>query len=216
MKLSAVLLAGGESRRFGGDKVTVLFEGQPLWRRQLDLLQSLAPAEILISSRTDPLWRPANTRFVPDTVPSRGPLSGLVAAMARMQGTHLLALAVDMPLMTGTLLRQICELIQPGHGVMPYIGTRAEPLAAVYPHESLAHLAASLEIGEFSLQPVAGKLVRAGVLSVVEVSESDRKFYRSINEQSDLAAAYPSEEGATSSLEKRSISRSVTVTEANS
>lgn len=185
MKLSAVVLAGGESRRFGRDKATALFERQPMWRRQLDLLQRLAPAEILISSRTDPLWRPSDTTFVPDTGPSRGPLSGLVAAMAQMRGTHLLALAVDMPLMTETILRQICERTQPGRGVMPYIGTRAEPLAAVYPHESFAHLSASLETGQLSLQRISDKLVRVGMLLVIDVPEPEHGNYRSINEPAD-------------------------------
>src|SRR5207253_814771 len=92
--ITAVLLAGGESRRMGRDKATVLFRGKPLWEIQFDLLRKLGPPEIFVSARTDPLWRPADVHFIADEPPSRGPLSGLVASMAKMRSAHLLTLAV--------------------------------------------------------------------------------------------------------------------------
>src|SRR5204862_7321021 len=97
MNISSVLLAGGESRRMGKDKATVVFRGQPPWEIQLGLLRKLEPAEIFISARTDPSWRRAAVQFVADATPSRAPLSGLAASLARMRTTHRLALGIDMP-----------------------------------------------------------------------------------------------------------------------
>src|SRR5690349_1598792 len=99
MNISAVLLAGGESRRMGKDKATILFRGKPLWQIQLELLRKLNPSKILVSARTDPSWRPGDVQFVADVPPSRGPLSGLAASLAGLRTTHLLALAIDMPFM---------------------------------------------------------------------------------------------------------------------
>ena len=42
MNVSAVLLAGGESRRMGKDKATLLFRGKPLWQIQFERLRKLA------------------------------------------------------------------------------------------------------------------------------------------------------------------------------
>ena len=53
MKISAVLLAGGESRRMGKDKATLSFQGKPLWQIQLELLRQLMPQEIFVSARSD-------------------------------------------------------------------------------------------------------------------------------------------------------------------
>src|SRR5438477_7680994 len=64
MNISAVLLAGGESRRMGRDKATLLFRGRPLWEIQFDLLRTLQPEEIFVSARTDPPWRPSGMQFV--------------------------------------------------------------------------------------------------------------------------------------------------------
>src|SRR4029077_13078519 len=135
MSISAVLLAGGASRRMGRDKATMVFRSKPLWQIQLDLLRKLAPAEILISARSDPPWRPKEMEFIADDAPSRGPLSGLAVALAKMHGSHLLALAIDMPFMNPTYLGSLCERIEPGRGVLPMIQNRAEPLAAIYPAE---------------------------------------------------------------------------------
>ena len=79
--LSAVLLAGGESRRMGTDKATFLFRGKPLWQVQLETLRKLRPAEIFLSARTDPSWRPDDVQFIADVPPSCGPLSGLAASL---------------------------------------------------------------------------------------------------------------------------------------
>ena len=128
-----------EANRAGwaADKATLLFGGEPLWSIQIKLLQKLDPIELLVSARTDPPWRPQDARFVADTAPSRGPLSGLAASLAHMQGTHLLALAIDMPFMTEAHLNFVLHQTEPSRGVLPMIGSRAEPLAAIYPREAL-------------------------------------------------------------------------------
>jgi molybdopterin-guanine dinucleotide biosynthesis protein A len=186
MKLSAVLLAGGESRRMGRDKATVVFRGQPLWCHQLAVLREVGPFELLISARKDPSWRPTDTIFVPDIPPSRGPLSGVAAAMAGMRGTHLFALAVDMPFITPLLINAMCRMTSLGSGTLPKIGHRSEPLAAIYPRESLTVLTSALGGQEFSMQHVTEKLVTDGLMSGFQVSRSDAQFYRSLNEPEDI------------------------------
>jgi molybdopterin-guanine dinucleotide biosynthesis protein A len=186
MNISAVLLAGGEARRMGKDKATLLFRGKPLWQIQLELLRKLGPAEIFVSARRDPLWRPANVRFVADDPPSRGPLSGLAAALTRMRAKHLLALAIDMPFITENYLTFLCSQIEPGRGVLPKIDNRAEPLAAIYPQEALANVQSALSGKDFSLQTVTGRLVAARKLQVMPVTSQERKLFLNLNELADL------------------------------
>jgi molybdenum cofactor guanylyltransferase len=186
MNISAVLLAGGESRRMGQDKATLLFHGRSFWQIQLDLLRKLQPEEIFLSARTDPAWRPSGVQFVPDRPPSRGPLSGLAATLTRIRTDHLLALAIDMPFVTEEVLRSLCNSIEPGRGVIPMIGDRAEPLAAVYPKGAGIDLNAALSGSDFSLQSLTKKLVEAGKLNLVNILEEKEKFFRNFNELSDF------------------------------
>src|SRR5438132_12192344 len=97
MTLTAVLLAGGESRRMGTEKATIVFNGEPLWQRQIKLLRHLRPEEISVSARAERSWRPADTELVFDQPPSRGPISGLPAAVRRTRTSHLIVVGVDMP-----------------------------------------------------------------------------------------------------------------------
>lgn len=186
MNISAVLLAGGESRRMGQDKATLVFEGKPLWEIQLDLLRKLRPTEIFLSARSDPLWRPADVHFVSDQTPSRGPLSGLAATLPRIRTDHLLALAIDMPLMTEDFLRSLSNLIKPSCGVVPMIGNRAEPLAAIYPKGADSNVIAALSGPDFSLRSLAKKLIATGKLRLVSVSKNEENYFRNINKPDDL------------------------------
>lgn len=165
----------------GQDKATFRFREEPLWQTQLTLLRQLNPVEIIISARTDPGWRPNDTRFVADDPPSRGPLSGLAASLALMRGTHLLALAIDMPFMKTIYLRSLCEQTEPGCGVLPIINNRAEPLAAIYPAEARTDFVTALSGADFSLQQLTRRLAEAARLRVVPVENSDIELFRNLN-----------------------------------
>ncbi len=186
MNITAVLLAGGESRRMGRDKATLLFHGKPLWQIQLELLRRLKPAEILVSARTDPSWRPADVQFVADDLPSRGPLSGIAASLAQVHTAHLLALAMDMPFMSESYLHYLCDQIEPGTGVVPTIDGRAEPLAAIYPREADNDFRTALAGTDFSVQSIVRRLVESGKLQEVRVKEHEMKLFLNLNELSDL------------------------------
>jgi molybdopterin-guanine dinucleotide biosynthesis protein A len=173
----------------GREKATILLRGKPFWQIQLELLRKLEPAEIFVSARTDPRWRPADVQFVADDPPSRGPLSGLAASLEQMRSAYLLALAIDMPFMSENYLRYLCDHIEPGTGVVPTIDNRAEPLAAIYPREANADFRNALAGADFSLQSVVRRLVESGKLREVRVKEQEKTLFLNVNEMADLQSA---------------------------
>ena len=186
MTISAVLLAGGKSSRMGQDKATISFRGEPLWKRQLDLLRRIGPTELLVSGGTDPTWRPADTAFVSDRQPGCGPLGGIAAALTFTTADHLLAIAIDMPFMTDAYLHQLCQQIPPGRGIVPMIESRAEPLAAIYPREAKEEFAHALSGDDFSLQSLVRDLITVRKLCPIDVADHERRLFRNVNEPSDL------------------------------
>jgi molybdopterin-guanine dinucleotide biosynthesis protein A len=186
MTLTAVLLAGGDSRRMGRDKATIVFRGEPLWQRQIELLRDLQPERIFLSVRREPAWLPIETELLLDEPPFRGPLGGLTKALERMPTSHLVVLAVDMPFMTSEQMRTLWGMATIGCGVLPMIGDRAEPLAAIYPREAGGDLAAALASDDFSLQRLSRSLVQQGRLRVFQVPPEESECYRSVNEPGDF------------------------------
>jgi molybdopterin-guanine dinucleotide biosynthesis protein A len=183
--LTAVLFTGGESRRMRADKAELIVHDQPQWQRQLQVLRGLEPEAVFISARKRPAWCPPDIETVPDEPPSRGPLSGLAATLAKIRTTHLLALAVDLPAMTSVHLRKLWSLARSGCGVIPTHNDLFEPLCAVYPVEAQALVNELLSGADASLQPFVRLLVERKMAQPVDIEASEHALYRNLNTPAD-------------------------------
>ena len=184
--LTAVLFVGGLSRRMGADKATLQFSGEPLWTRQLRLLRELEPDALWVSARSRPVWCPPEIEVILDEPPSRGPLSGLLAALRKLQTSHLLALAIDLPHMKVELLRNLWSLAEPGCGVVPATDL-LEPLCAIYPADAVVHAATQLrDVQDASLQSFVGALCHEQRMRIYPCTESERRFFYNMNTPEDL------------------------------
>ena len=186
ISLTAVLFAGGESRRMGADKATLIFDGQPLWARQLATLEKMSPEKILISARTQPPWCPAEIETVLDGKNSCGPIGGLAAALEKITTAHLLALAVDLPLMTPGQLKIMLRQATPGVGVMPQSGHFFEPLGAIYPAAALPFVERQIAAGDFSLQNLAHVVCEQGLSRIHPLTAKELPLYHNVNTFADF------------------------------
>jgi molybdopterin-guanine dinucleotide biosynthesis protein A len=189
MTLTAMLVAGGRSRRMGRDKATMIFEGEPLWQRQLRLLREISPATLWVSAGAPLSWHPPEVEIVLDESPSRGPLSGLVAGLRPLQTSHLLVLAVDLPRVSAEHLRGLWALAGPGTGVIPLNENYFEPLCAVYPAEALAVAETALQGSDVSLQHFAKTLLNESRVRAYVLTEDERSLYLNLNTPGDLPDA---------------------------
>ena len=76
MNLSAVILAGGESRRMGQDKAWLEVGGQSLLARAVSTVRDSGIKEILISGRPGADYSTLRRPVLLDLEPGYGPLSG--------------------------------------------------------------------------------------------------------------------------------------------
>jgi molybdopterin-guanine dinucleotide biosynthesis protein A len=131
--VSAIVLAGGESRRLGRDKCMLPIEGRPLLTRTLALLASLAGDLVVVSNapRRD-LELGLSVRLVPDEERGVGALMGLYSGLKAARHDRAVAVACDMPFLNLPLLRYMVSLSAEYDVVLPRLGDLAEPLHAVY------------------------------------------------------------------------------------
>jgi molybdopterin-guanine dinucleotide biosynthesis protein A len=126
--VTGVLLVGGESRRFGADKVHTPWRGEPLARAGLKTLVKIF-ARVLVVGKTDPKLG-SEAEFVPDESPAQNPLGGILTALDRAPSDRIFVVAGDMPLVQESLIRLICA--RPGPTVVPLWDGVPQPLCAVY------------------------------------------------------------------------------------
>jgi molybdopterin-guanine dinucleotide biosynthesis protein A len=183
--ISAALMAGGKSIRMGQDKCLIRVKGVPLWRRQLNLLLEVS-TDAFVVAPARPHWLPDNLHWVPDAVQDKGPIGGLAAALAHASNNKVLVLAVDMPAMSSTFLKQLAAMASHSGGVIPQIGESYEPLCAIYPHEALPAIREQLLVrGDYSLQTLVRDLMPRGLMQSFCVPAAEAGLFRNWNFPSD-------------------------------
>jgi molybdopterin-guanine dinucleotide biosynthesis protein A len=186
MTLTAVLFVGGRSQRMGADKATLTFRGEPLWARQLRTLRALRPEALWVSAGAHPVWCPKELTVVLDEPPSRGPLSGLAAALARLETSHLLALAVDLPRMTPEILARLWTMARRGCGVVPRGRSGFESLCAIYPADAARAAGDLLSGKDVSLRRLVRQLLDERRVEIWDPSEIERGCFENLNTPGDL------------------------------
>jgi len=185
----AALVAGGMSTRMGQDKAALEVEGQPLWRRQIEVLGSTCdPVAVIAPER--PHWLPAGQIFVQDHPDARGPMAGILAALewaAARGGSHVLVLAVDLPRMRPHLLQKLAGTCRAGQGLIPANDSHLEPLCAIYPVEALPVLLESAQNGRWKLQDAIADLRTKGLLKTQNLLPEEKPMFFNLNSPEDLA-----------------------------
>ncbi|MCZ7588801.1 MAG: molybdenum cofactor guanylyltransferase [Gaiella sp.] len=143
-ELTGVLLVGGASRRFGSPKALARFRGETLAERGHRLLAE-ACDEVLVVGKADEL-EGLPFPVVDDGSPDRAPVHGLVAGLRRARFEVIVALPVDVPLVTADALRAL--------GAAGAVPSATIPLPGAYPRALLGTLEARVAAGDLSLRGV--------------------------------------------------------------
>jgi molybdenum cofactor guanylyltransferase len=145
--VSAIIQAGGQSRRMGRDKALIDYQGRPIIAHVIETLRALADDIVIVSNRSD-LYSSFGARVVADYDPPCGPLGGLAAGLQALNTELALVVACDMPFLNVNLLRWLIDLADGYDAVVPQSGTEFEPLHAVYRRDCYHPIEQRLQRGE--------------------------------------------------------------------
>ncbi|MGV8042644.1 MAG: NTP transferase domain-containing protein [Thermoanaerobaculaceae bacterium] len=149
-KLPVYVLAGGRSSRFGGDKATALLAGVPLLSRVVSMAAPLARRITVVADRQGK-YESLGLRTIADPLPGRGPLGGLLAALADVGEGWALVLPCDLWVLRGEWIGRLLAARRPGSRVVVFRGARWEPMPGLYHAAARAEVAAAVERGELTL-----------------------------------------------------------------
>jgi molybdopterin-guanine dinucleotide biosynthesis protein A len=156
-RASAVVLAGGLSRRMGQDKRLLRLWGseQPtLLEHTVRIVARLCPDVVVVLN--DPQeWASLPARLVPDVYPDGGSLGGIYSGLLAATYDYALAVACDMPFLNPELISAMLarprdyDVLVP-RSLNPGAARNAldlEPLHAIYRNTCLGPMRATLESG---------------------------------------------------------------------
>ena len=192
-RCTGVVLAGGQSVRFGGAPKGLLRTGaHRVVDRVLFTLNAVCDSTLVVAK--DPsVLRAAllGTRVERDVWPAHGSLVGLHAALAFADDAALVV-AWDMPFVTSALLRALRDAGERGGtAAFPEGPNGVEPLCAYYPRRCIDVVEGRLARKDFRLSGLVDALPDRVVLSIREVEAygDPARLFANLNTLADLALA---------------------------
>ncbi len=169
---TALILAGGDSRRMGQDKAALVLGGKTLLENIIATMQQLFP-KVIVSVRQPRAG--IDVPQVSDFQRAGGPLVGLISGLKKAETHWVFAVACDMPFVTQAVVSRLA-IYRSGHqAVVPLVGGYPQPLAAFYAVSCMDAMQASLNEGDKSLLGMLRKLdVR--YVSEAELRDVDPQF----------------------------------------
>jgi molybdopterin-guanine dinucleotide biosynthesis protein A len=198
LKKSAVILAGGFSKRFGRDKGLVELAGKPLILHVLDRIFPAVNETLVVASsnRQKMAFERSmgeRTKVIIDKREEKSPLIGALTGFECVQGEYSLLLPCDTPFVSGNIASLLLDLCINRSAVIPrWPNGYIEPLQAAY-HTKSALIAAraTIEQGNLDLRSMIACLKRVRYVSTIVFQQLDSKLltFFNVNNPRDLKRA---------------------------
>lgn len=131
--MTAFILAGGLSSRFGGNKALALWNGKPLLEHMAALLKPVFPERfILAKSPGDYAALKLGVPVLPDSMEKRHPMAGVLSALKASRTEWNFVCACDMPLLQIGLVSNMIEAASGYDAVVPRWKGKIQPLCGLY------------------------------------------------------------------------------------
>lgn len=146
-EVGAIILAGGQNSRMGGeDKAFLTVGGQSVFERTLELLQRCFPQVVVVSNHPEK-YRDFAVEVTTDEIRGFGPLGGIHAGLGHVRHPYAFVVACDMPFLR---VEPIDFLLSRLHGqdvLIPRWEDDIEPLHALYATHLRDRIARAIERG---------------------------------------------------------------------
>ena len=191
--VSAVVLAGGLSRRLGRDKAVEPLGGEPLIRRVLSRVAQVTDQTVVVvndAARASQLSLDRDVVVAVDRYPGAGSLGGIFTGLEAARSDWALVVACDMPFLNVPLLRRILSLRAGRDAVVPVIEGRPEPTHAAYSRTCLPHIERRLQANDLKISRFFEEVtVEYLPQSTVDEYDPEHLSFFNVNTQQDLERA---------------------------
>ena len=179
IKVTAIVLAGGDSLRMDTDKSMLPIEGEPMIERICEQLRGTFD-EILISADEVDKYSFLGFDVIADKVPGQGPLMGIASALEASTNEFNFVVACDIPYVDLPYVRRMLVEAEEVDLVVPTTGEgKYEPLFAVYRKSALGVMNEVLSSGGRKISDVFARC------KVKHIELGDAEWFTNLNTLAD-------------------------------
>jgi len=189
--VAGLILAGGKSRRFGGDKALAPLDGRSLLERAAEALRPWASHVAVSASKETAVGATAHRLGLPVLSDreglARGPLAGILAGLewsTILNAKWLISLPCDVALLPADTFSRLLEVVAKANGAYAVTARGPHSLCAVWSVESKDVLEAILATG---VHPPVRDILK--LLGAAPVYFEQSGIFLNINTKRDLLAA---------------------------
>jgi molybdopterin-guanine dinucleotide biosynthesis protein A len=176
-RISAAVLAGGDSSRLGRNKALLPLQGATIIEKVINQVRSCV-SELLIITNSPDEYAHLGYPCCGDVMPGGGPLSGIHAALSHCGTQYVLVVSCDIPMVTRGLFEKLIENA-PGHDIVIFKHKHFEPLCALYRRTCLPALEDLISHGEYRIIDLFPTLK----VKVLRIDSGD--LFKNINTDTD-------------------------------
>jgi molybdopterin-guanine dinucleotide biosynthesis protein A len=187
-----VVLAGGESRRMGRDKLSLEVGGVPLLRRVREALSARCAEIVVVGGGGDSVRLGEIRRISDERCGGLGPLAGMEAGLSAAKNRLVFVAAGDMPFLPVGLVCYLLESLRERgvYAVVPRHRGRMHPLCAAYDRGILPQVRSALDGGVRSVRALVESLDGAEYVEAELRRFGDPElFLMNVNSPEDLHRA---------------------------
>lgn len=187
MQITAIILAGGKSKRMGTDKALLEINGTPLLEKSITLCKQVSDTILLSSNQSE--HQSFGYPVIADEINNCGPIGGISSCLKKSTTEWNFVISVDAVFVETTFIQYLFSEIGNVDAIIPFSDKGNEPLIGLYNRNCLPVMAENIRNGDYKMQ----NLLRSVTAKFVDASEWVKRYpklFHNLNSPGDLKVVH--------------------------
>ena len=197
---SCIILCGGQSRRMGRDKGSMIIQDKPMIKHILSTLNHIIDEVIIVlndqeridkySGFINPQDYTYTITFCEDKIKNKGPMPGIMTGLGNIKSNYALVLPCDSPYVSKEYVKTIFSEIDGNYqAIVPYHDAEnklktSEPLHSIYNKNIIPEIEKLVNNDVLHIKGLIEKIDTKFVL--IDNKKIEKKEFRNLNRPSDI------------------------------
>lgn len=184
-KLSAIILAGGESTRMEYNKEYIKIKEKYLVHSQIEILNKLFE-EVIVVTNNPNHYKDFDVTITKDILSGKSPMNGLHAGLVESSFEYCYIIACDMPYLDSDFIEHLISNIKTHEAYVAKHNGFIEPFNAIYKKSIIPKIENFIKNHKFGFQKMVNKLNTFYFEEVDVARFLSKNIFKNVNSESDL------------------------------